>query len=180
MKTNNSAAVRVLAAALVTACPAWAEAVSFTADLNGEAITSKSGSKATATAAITLDTAKQTVDLTLDVKGISIDGLWDRLVAAPIGPIHLHHYATHDHSTGDGVTLVMPVPFGANYVATAGGFRVTMKNYPYADGAKLVGTMMTFPEFKSSLEGGDVVLNIHTDAFNDGEISGLVVPAEKH
>jgi hypothetical protein len=178
--TTLAAACIAIAFAAASTTPALAETVSFTADLTGQAITSKTGSKATAKAAITLDTVKQTVGLALDVKGIAIEGLWDRLVAAPIGPIHLHHYSTPDHSKGDGVTLVMPVPFGAAYAATPGGFRVTMKDYPYADGAKLVDTKMTFAQFKSALEGGDVVLNIHTDAFNDGEISGLVVPAERH
>jgi hypothetical protein len=118
--------------------------------------------------------------MSLEVKGITIAGLWDQLVAAPIGPIHLHHYANHDHASGDGVTLILPVPFGANYKATPGGFRVTMTDYPYADGAKLVKTDKTFAQFKAALDGGDLVLNIHTDAFNSGEISGLVVPAEKH
>ena len=169
-----------VAVATLAMASAAAETVSFRADLNGDAITSKTGSKATAKAALSIDTAKQTVNMTLDVQGISIDGLWDNLVAAPIGPIHLHHYATTDHASGDGVTLVMPVPFGPNYVATPGGFRVTLKDYPYATAAKLVDTKLSFAQFKASLEGGDVVLNIHTDAFNGGEISGLIVPAEAH
>lgn len=180
MRANTLVGLCVIAASVVMPASAWADTISFHADLNGAAITSKTGSRATAKATLSLDTAKQTIDLALDVNGITLDGLWDKLVAAPIGPIHLHHYPSPDHTKGDGVTLVMPVPFGPNYVATPGGFRVTMKAYPYADGAKLVGTAMTFRAFKSALEGGDLVLNIHTDAFNDGEISGLVIPAEQH
>jgi hypothetical protein len=179
MTIHRTITAALVGLAMTAACGATAvaETVAFTAELNGAAITSKTGSKATATAKISIDTAKETVTLSLDVQGITIEGLWDRLVAAPIGPIHLHHYATHDHSTGDGVTLLLPVPYGANYVATPGGFRVRMTDYPYAEGAKLVGTDKTFAQFKAALEGGDLVLNIHTDAFNDGEISGLVVPA---
>lgn len=179
-RSQIAAAFFGIACALAQASLARAETVSFHADLSGQALSSKTGSKATAKASIALDTVKQTVTLNLDVKGITIAGLSDPLVAAPIGPIHLHHYAQPDHSKDDGVTLVMPVPFGANYAATPGGFRVTMTNYPYTDGAKLVNTKMTFVQLKSALEGGDVVLNIHTDAFPPGEISGLVVPAEAH
>jgi hypothetical protein len=175
--------MKALAAAILSAMlnfAAQAETLTFHAKLTGEALSSKTGSKATGQATLSVDTMRQTVSLDLDVTGITLDGLWDQVVAAPIGPIHLHHYSQPDHSNAAGVTLVMPVPFGPAYKAKKGGFRVTTTNYPYADGAALVESKMPFDQFVASLEGGDVVLNIHTDKFNDGEISGVIEPAEQH
>ena len=44
----------------------------------------------------------------------------------------------------------------------------------YADGAALLGSSTSFEDFLAAMDGGRVVFNIHTDAFNDGEISGVV------
>jgi hypothetical protein len=175
MKAILAAALAVLLSAV-----AQAETTSFTADLSGNAVSSKTGSNATGHAQIALDTTRKTVSMTLEVTGITLDGLWDQLVAAPIGPIHFHLYPSPDQTKSDGVVLVFAAPYGPSYKATPKGFRVTITNTPYADGAKLLDSALTFEAFKSSLEGGDVVLNIHTDAFHDGEISGVVVPAEAH
>ncbi len=71
----------------------------------------------------------------------------------------------------------MPVPFGPAYAATPNGFSVRMKDCVYTDGAALLGIEESFEQFIAALESGAVVLNIHTDAHQDGEISGLVIPA---
>lgn len=167
----------VLALALLAASPAAARQLVYTATLRGDVVTSKTGSKATGKARVVVDTDTQKVDLTLDVTGIPLDGLWDNLVAGPIGPIHMHLYSGHDHEHAD-VTLLLPVPYGATYKATPGGFSVTIKDYPYATGAALLKSGIAFDAFIADLDSGDVVLNVHTDAFHDGEISGAIAPAK--
>jgi hypothetical protein len=171
----------LFAGACASAAPiesARANELVFTAALRGDAAPTSTGSLATGAARISVDRETQTVDLALDVTGISIDGLWDQLVQAPIGPIHLHfYYAAHDHALDGEVKLIMPVPFGPAYAATAHGFSVRMDDYVYTDGAALLGTEESFEQFIAALESGAVVLNIHTDAHQDGEISGLVIPA---
>ena len=76
----------------------------------------------------------------------------------------------------DDVEAVLPVPYGANYRATKTGFHVSMRDYSYAEGAKLLNDQDTFDEFVDALNAGKIVINIHTDKFPDGEISGKVIP----
>ena len=73
--------------------------------------------------------------------------------------------------------LVFPVPYDETYTPTAKGFRVRMRAMPYAKGAAIVATKASFAEFVAALQTGKVVLNVHTNRFNDGEISGDVTPA---
>jgi hypothetical protein len=70
--------------------------------------------------------------------------------------------------------LVLPLPYGADYRGTKHGLRVTMKGYDYDAGAKLLKSDLTFDAFVAAMRGGLVILNVHTDAFNPGEISGRV------
>ena len=63
---------------------------------------------------------------------------------------------------------------GANYAASSDGFTLTVKSYPYADGAKIIASDITFDGFVKALQSGGIVLNIHTQKFADGEISGKV------
>jgi hypothetical protein len=51
-----------------------------------------------------------------------------------------------------------------------------MRNYDYAAGAKLLNSGETFDEFVNGLNAGRIILNVHTDKFPDGEISGKVMP----
>jgi CHRD domain len=152
------------------AVPAQAEVLTFRAKLDGK-YGAATGSAATGTARVKVDTRRRrlSVDLTLD--GITADALWDKLVTAPIGPIHFHKYAT---AAGGDSVLVLPLPYGAQYRATKHGLRVTMKDYDYVAGGKLVKSNLSFDEFVVAMRSGLVVLNVHTDAFNPGEISGLV------
>jgi hypothetical protein len=105
------------------------------------------------------------------VQGITLDQLNDALVAKPIGPVHFHQYRS-----ADDVEAVLPVPYGANYRATKNGFHVSMRNYSFAEGAKLLNDQDTFEEFVDALNAGKIVINVHTDKFPDGEISGKVLP----
>ena len=51
-----------------------------------------------------------------------------------------------------------------------------MKDYDYVAGAALLKSTLSFDDFVAGMKGGLIVLNIHTDKYNPGEISGLVVP----
>jgi CHRD domain len=159
-------------AALAVAAPAWSAEVVFTAALRGDTEPTNTGSKAAGDAKIAVDTATQTVDVDLKVTGITLTDFWAQVHHAPVGPIHLHHYAANGE-----VTLIMPFPAGPSYAATADGFTLTVRDYPYASGAKIVQTPLSFEQFLGSLKAGIVVMNIHTTKFNDGEISGKIVAA---
>jgi hypothetical protein len=156
---------------VVGATGARAEVLAFHATLDGKYGAAATGSAATGAARITADTDSRRVSVDLTIDGITIDALWDRLVAAPIGPVHFHKYATPG---GTDAVLVLPVPFGAAYSATPTGLRVTMNEYEYDAGAKLLNSKLTFDDFIAALRSGLVVLNVHTDAHNPGEISGLI------
>ena len=166
MKVRHVAAA---VAALALAVPAMSAEVVFTAALRGDKDPTNTGSKAAGDAKIVVDTATQTVDVDLKVVGIKFNDFYDQVHHAPVGPIHLHHYAAN----GD-VTLVMPFPMGPIYAETKDGFTVTVRDYPYATGAKIVQTPLNFDQFLGALKAGIVVLNIHTNKFNQGEISGTV------
>jgi hypothetical protein len=159
-------------AAFIIAAPSWGAEVVFTAALRGDKDPTNTGSKARGDARIVVDTATQTVDVDLKVTGIRFDDFYDQVHHAPVGPIHMHHYAAN----GD-VTLVMPFPMGPIYAETKEGFTVTVKDYSYATGAKIVETPLSFDQFLGALKAGIVVLNIHTDKFNQGEISGTATLA---
>ena len=170
-----SAKIIVVLAALVIAAvaappPASARVLRFHAALDGKSGMEPTGSAACGRAAIRVDTVTHRVSVDLDVRGITIDDLWDNLVKAPVGPIHFHKYMV----AGDSV-LALPLPFGPDYHATRRGLRVAMKAYDYDTGAELVKSTLTFDDFVADLRDGLIVLNIHTDKFNPGEISGKVV-----
>lgn len=158
-------------AAIVSAAPAQGQTLTFHAKLDGKYGPQPTGSSATGQAQIKVDVDKQTISVDLAVDGITPDALWDQLVAAPIGPIHLHKYAT---AAGGDSVLVVPLPYGPNYRAVKNGMRVTTRDYSYAAGAALLKSTLSFDDFVAAMRGGLIVLNIHTDAFNPGEISGRV------
>ncbi len=157
--------------ALATAHPAAARTMTFRATLSGIAPPTTTGSPARGRAVIKVDTSSRKVSVDLDVTGMTIDQLNHALVAKPTGPIHFHVYRT-----ADDVEMILPLPFGPAYRATKTGFRVTMRGYDYAAGAKLLNTGATFEEFVDAMRSQRAILNIHTDKFPDGEISGTVMP----
>jgi hypothetical protein len=165
--------ITISAAASVMGAPASAKILKFHADLDGRYGAEPTFSPAKGHADVRVDTATHRVSVDLAVDGITVDNLWDKLVAAPIGPIHFHKYATP--AGGDSV-LALPLPFGRDYHETERGLHVTMKDYDYVAGAALLKSTLSFDDFVAGMQSGLIVLNVHTDNFNPGEISGLVVP----
>jgi len=161
-------AVAVIAVAV--ASPAAAKTVTFRATLTGIAPPTSTGSPARGKAVIKVDLATKKVAVDLDVTGITIDQLNDGLIAKPVGPVHFHVYRT-----ADDVELVLPIPYGADYRATATGFRLTVRGLDYAATAKLANGGMTFDEFVNGLRGQRILLDVHTDKFPDGEINGTAM-----
>jgi hypothetical protein len=157
--------------AIAAASPAAAKTLTFRASLSGIAPPTTTGSPARGKAVIRVNTSSKRVSVDLDVTGITLDQLADGLVAKPIGPIHFHVYRT-----ADDVELILPLPYGPDYRATKTGFRVTMRGYDYAAGAKLINSGASLDEFVNGLRGQRIVLNVHTDKFPNGEISGTVMP----
>ena len=174
MQMRNYRGLFGAAAALALAfgaVPAAAETLTFHVALDGKYGDAPTGSAATGKATVKVDTERGRVSLDMNIKGITADDLWDKLVAGPIGPIHFHKYATPE---GGAAVLVLPVPYGASYQPTEDGLRVTVKDYDYAAGAALLKSTLTFDAFVEALRSGLVILNVHTDKFNPGEISGKV------
>lgn len=145
---------------------------SFRANLNGATTPTITGSAATGEALVRVHTETQSVDVTLNVSGLSLDDLYDHVIHTGMGPVHLHLYAAN----GD-ISLLIPFPYGANYTQTANGFSLNVSNYSYAEGAAVLRSNMSFDDFVATLGSEFVYLNIHTDRVNDGEISGRLVPA---
>ena len=159
----------------LTAAPAFAEVTDYRATLNGVSTINRSGSTATANAEVIVDRAAQTVAITMTVRGIAVDALWDRLAAAPAGPIHLHRYGGSDLSDPNSSTLAFPVPLGPGFQPTSDGFTVATGAVPYAQGATILDLTTSFEDFVAAMDAGVIVVNIHTDAHNAGEISGQVI-----
>ena len=157
---------------IAAAMPAWSADQTFLAFLHGDSPTTNTGSTAQGEATLIVHDDKQSVDLTLTVHGLKIDDFASHLAHAPVGPVHLHIYSADGNSE-----LLLPFPMGPSYAATGDGFTLTVKNYPYADGAKIIASKIGFADFVKALQGGAVVLNIHTQKFPDGEISGKVEAA---
>jgi hypothetical protein len=169
--------IRLIAAACAMAlagCATQAPAteLSFSAVLSGRQDPTNTGSVATGTAAIRVNIEAQTVDVMLNVEGISRDALWDHVIHSGVGPVHLHRYAAN----GD-ISLLVPFPYGAAYADAPNGFSLTIEDMPYAENAALVGSALSFDQFVATLGADFVYLNIHTDAFQDGEISGRLISA---
>jgi hypothetical protein len=151
------------------AMPAAAKTYSFRAVLGGTKPPTMTGSPASGVAKVRIDTKTKRVSVDLDVTGITLDQLNKGLIAKPIGPVHFHEYRG-----ADDIELVLPLPYGANYTATKNGFHVTVRDYDYEAGVKLVNSGATLDEFVTAGQAGKVMLNIHTEKFPDGEISGAL------
>jgi hypothetical protein len=173
-RERESLMLRILAAASMTTllaiAPATAAQLSYSATLDGVTEPTVTQSSATGTADIRVDTDAQTVSVHMRIRGISADQLWDHVIHSGIGPVHLHLYA----ADGD-ISLLVPFPYGASYAATPDGFTLDVENYSYAEGAAVLRSDMSFETFVATLGSEFVYLNIHTDAFQDGEISGRLL-----
>ena len=76
------------------------------------------------------------------------------------------------------ITLIAPFPFGETYAETPDGFTVTLSDFPYAEAADRTRSDLSFEQFVAALANDPIYLNVHTEAFGDGEISGRVVAAD--
>lgn len=171
MESKAYGRIAALAASLaLVAAPAGAKTLTFHALLDGRSGPEPTGSEATGRARIKVDTDRKQVSVDLNVDGITAPQLWAKLVEKPIGPIHFHLY----HPDGSAV-LVLPLPYGPNYHTLPHGLHVKMDKYDYDTGAKLLNSTLPFDDFIAAMKSGTVVLNVHTDKFNAGEISGKVV-----
>lgn len=171
-RTAMTAALVGLAAGFAAPAAARAEVLTFRAALDGKSGAEATGSAATGSARIKVDTVSRRVSVDLAVRGITVEALWDKLVAAPIGPVHFHKYASAASRTS---VLVLPLPYGADYRATRTGMRLRMEDFDYGARAGLLRPALPFDDFVAALRSGLVVLNVHTDAFNPGEIGGPVL-----
>lgn len=178
-KGNGTMIARMLVAAVTTAlacAPAAAGELVFTAYLSSAMAPTQKDSQATGVARMVVDTERRVVALNLEVAGVTLDQLDDRLSAAPIGPIHLHAYGHAHPGDPTQTTLALPLPYGPGYTATPGGFRVTVKDLDYARAATLGKSDVSFEAFVASLRKGDILINVHTDRAGDGEIAGAMTP----
>ena len=173
LKAFGRVAAALAAALALAAAPAGAKSLTFHAVLDGVSGPAATGSAATGRAKIKVDTNRRRVSVDLAIEGITAPQLWAKLVAAPIGPIHFHKYASA--AAGANSVLVLPLPYGPAYRTLPHGLRVKMVDYDYDAGAKLLNSTLSFDDFVAAMKGGLVVLNVHTDKFNAGEISGKVV-----
>lgn len=167
---SMSGAAALAVAMCVAAAPAEARILKFHAVLDGRNDYAKTGSEATGKAKIKVDTDRRRVSVDLDVDGITAPQLWTKLVEKPIGPIHFHKYQPDGSAT-----LVLPLPYGPTYRTLPHGLHVKMVDYDYATGAKLLNSDLSFDDFVAAMKSGLVILNIHTDKFNPGEIAGKVI-----
>src|SRR5262245_23027056 len=135
--------VFVALAFLITALtPAWSADQTFLAFLHGDSPTTNTGSTAPGEAKLVVHDDKQSVDLALTVDGLKIEDFATHLAHAPVGPVHLHIYSADGNSE-----LLLPFPMGPGYAATGDGFTLTVLNYPYADGAKIISSKISFADF---------------------------------
>lgn len=162
----------LVTAVIGAASPVAAAELRYTATLAGAQYPTETGSAATGTATLTIDTEAQTIDAQIVITGLKFDDLSHHLAHSRMGPMHLHRYQ------GDDVTLITPFPFGDTYVETADGFTVTVTDFPYAEAAERTRSNLTFDQFLAALVADPIYLNLHTEAFGDGEISGRVTSAD--
>lgn len=162
----------LVTAVIGAASPALAAELHYSATLGGAQYPTETGSAATGTATLTVDTEAQTIDAQIAITGLKFDDLKQHLAHSRMGPMHLHRYQ------GDDVTLIAPFPFGETYAETADGFTVTLTDFPYAEAAERTRSNLSFEQFLAALANDPIYLNVHTEAFGDGEISGRVVSAD--
>ena len=149
-----------------------AKTLSFAAVLDGAQEVPPVKTDASGTATFKVDTNTETLDFNLDVTGINLDGLFDTLVQAPVGPVHIH--AAPKGSNGP---IVVPFAFSLEtYSDTDDGFNLNVEDFAYADAAALAGSSVDFAGFLDLLNAEGTYINVHTDAFNGGELRGQLSP----
>lgn len=142
----------------------------FTSSLDGAQQVPPNMSASTGGARLTVDTTAEALSFSLGVNGISLDNLWDDLVASPVGPIHLHN-----NTLGNNGPVIVPFAFNMDdYTATTSGFNLSVTDFSYADAIATSGSSLSFDDFLTALNDDAIYINVHTDTFNGGEIRGQV------
>ena len=154
-----------LLVAILLAGPATAATLNFSAQLDGAQEVPSVDTNAFGTAELVVDSVTENLFVNLDVTGISTDDLRDDLVAAPVGPVHLHLGAR-----GANGPIVVPFAFNSSYRDTGDGFSLT-SIVTYDSGV----SGLAFGDFLAALTNEEIYFNVHTDAFRAGEIRGQVV-----
>lgn len=145
---------------------------SFTSILSGDQEVPPVSTTSSGSAALSVDSTTQTLSFNLNVVGISLDGLFDALVAAPVGPVHLHNAAA-----GSNGPIVVPFAFDpATYQDTSDGFSLAVTDFAYSDAVAISGSAVSFADFVAGLRAEDYYINVHSDAFNSGELRGQLAP----
>lgn len=160
-------------APLPAAKGAAAASIVYRANLSGKAADPATLSAATGQARIRIDLRQKRISLQLTVRGIRIADLRQDLLRSRMGPIHLHQYIKRADGTRE-VVLVLPVPYGDSYHETKDGFVVALKSIDYVEGAKVLNSPVGFDDFVTAMGSGNVLLNVHTTRYPDGEISGYL------
>ena len=148
---------------------ASAATLNFQANLSGDQEVPSVVTSVTGFASLSLNTVAETLSVVLSVNGLNIGGLFDTLVAAPVGPIHLHNAPA-----GVNGPIVVPFPFGATYIDTDTGFDLIANDISYASAAALAGSSLSFSDFVGELQSGGIYFNVHSDFNTSGEIRGQV------
>jgi len=165
----------LLASAALVGGATTAHAATFTFQSMLDAAQSTTGTTSTATgmASISVDDDDETIDFSLSVDGLSLDGLNDAFVDganAALGPIHIHD--------GDaGLTGPVAIPFvfdTSAYMDTATGFQVNVVGLEYSAAVAISGFPESFEDFLSGLRSKEYYINIHSDANPGGEIRGQI------
>ncbi len=158
----------------LTASTAFAGTFNFDAILSGGQEVPAVSTTAAGFGTLSVDEMAETLDFMLEVVGINLDGLLDALVAAPVGPIHLHA-----GTAGNNGPVVVPFAFDPNtYFDTSAGFEVKVEDFAYADAAAISGTGLGFDEFLASLNSEAIYINVHTDAVPSGELRGQLASVD--
>lgn len=175
---TKATAITAVAIAGLSAGSAMASTIDFTASLTGDQEVNADGTSAGVvtdafgSARISVDTDAETISFYLSVTGLTIDSLFDDLVAAAVGPIHLHNAPA-------GANGPIDVPFAFSedtYSDTETGFAVNVEGFRFADAVALAGSEQTFEGFLAELSAGNYYINVHSDTFTAGELRGQVAP----
>lgn len=164
----------VVAPVVLTIGNANAETLTFTGNLDGaQEVPNPGSSFATGVGTLSVDVMAQTLNFELLVDSINTFQLNDNLVAAPVGPVHLHNAAA-----GSNGPIVVPFAFNnVDYQNTSVGFSLNVTNFAYSDAVALSGSSLSFNDFVAALNSGLFYINVHSDDFPGGAIRGQLAAA---
>jgi CHRD domain len=162
----------VVAATIIAIVPvshAQAAILSFTTNLNGSNQSPSNASPGTGAALFTLDNIANTLRLQLTFSGL----------AGNTRQSHIHGPTAIAGVGTAGVVIDIPsFPLSVQSGSYDNLFDLTLANSYYIDFITANGGTAATAQaaLTSSLEAGTVYLNIHSESFIDGEISGFFLP----